>query len=61
MGRIEVHNPGIRSQRPRLLAPALWLLALSPLIADDPPVRSVRDTVVDQLLLQDGTRLKGVA
>ncbi|MFN5734021.1 MAG: hypothetical protein ACK48R_19420, partial [Planctomyces sp.] len=61
MGRIEVHKPGVCSQRPRLLAPALWLLALSPLIADDPPVRSVRDTVVDQMLLQDGTRLKGVA
>lgn len=29
--------------------------------ADDPPVRSVRDTVADQLLLQDGTRLKGIA
>ena len=61
MGRIEVHKPGVCSQRPRLLAPALWLLALSPLIADDPPVRSVRDTVVDQMLLQDGTRLKGMA
>lgn len=37
-------------------------LLLSPaLLADEPPVRSVRDTVADQLLLQDGTRLKGIA
>ncbi len=61
MDRMQIQHRCVRLLQPLLLTPAMWLLPLLSLLADEPPVRSVRDTVVDHLLLQDGTRLKGIA